>query len=636
VSRRRRSAAGGRRWGALLGALGLFLLATPVSAYTTITSPASRWVSSDIPVPVYLNQNGSADIGIDSTEREVQAAFDTWNNVDCCYFVFGYQGRTGMTAGGSSGNNVISWSESGWGYESGAIAVTSDWFGRGTIVEADMDCNGVTMTWNTTGSRGGVDTQSIMAHEMGHMLGLGDLYDSAHSSSTMYGIYSGGTGSRSLAEDDMAGCRFLYEEPCGGCVVDTDCPSGYHCEAPTCVRNTTSGNMCDPCSSPDDCSAGLCLSGFVDGGSYCGVNCTTDADCGAGNTCYAVTGGPSQCAPTDGDCSGGSSGCTTDSECPSGYHCEAPTCVRNEPVPDCTVDTDCGTGRHCEGGTCIDNPPTARGFGEPCTSDTQCGSGLCLGGICTQSCDPSRPFGSCPGGYYCDDVSCGEGRCRAGNPGVGEQFALCGSDAECQSGFCDLSRGAGVCLNPCNPSEAFTTCQLGETCQPIGGPNCGACLCGPGMFGDPCNSDLECVVGLCRAAVEGELPRCTTACVNGACPFGASCSAVLAPDGSSEMRCAAGGQRLGGRCAANEECQSGFCWAYNGQSFCTRPCGGICGCPSSQTCVTSGSSAYCVPSAVAADDGCGCRAPGAAPASGLLGLFAVVFALGLRSVRRRG
>jgi MYXO-CTERM domain-containing protein len=156
------------------------------------------------------------------------------------------------------------------------------------------------------------------------------------------------------------------------------------------------------------------------------------------------------------------------------------------------------------------------------------------------------------------------------------------------------------------------------------------------MFGDPCDSDLECVVGLCRTAVEGELPRCTTACVNGACPFGASCSAVVAPDGSSEMRCAASGQRLGGRCTANEECQSGFCWNYNGQSFCTRPCGGICGCPMGQTCVTYGSLAYCVPSAVAAEEGCGCRVPGAAPASGLLGLLGLALVLALRSVRRRG
>jgi MYXO-CTERM domain-containing protein len=612
----------------------VLLWAGSAGAYVTMDG---KWMSDHVPVPWYLNNAGSADLGIGSTEPAVQTSFDTWQNVDCCYIAFDYRGQTGMTANGSSGSNVVSWSESRWGYESGAIAVTQIWFGSGTISEADIDCNGVYMEWNLTGAGGGVDTQSILTHEIGHFLGLGDLYDGAHASSTMYGMYSGGTGSRSLADDDMEGCRFLYSEPCGGCTADTDCPSGYHCDAGTCVRNTSGGGMCDPCSAPTDCTNGLCLSGFADGGTYCGVNCTSDADCGAGNTCYPVTGGASQCAPSDGDCTGSSTGCLSDTDCPSGYHCASSACVPNTPLPDCTVDTDCSPGFRCNGGTCVEIPPTARGFGEPCTADTQCGSRMCLDGICTQSCDADTPLVGCPGGYYCDDVDCGVGRCRAGGAGAGELFSACARDGDCQSAFCDVSGGAGVCLNPCNSSEAFTTCQLGETCQPLSGPACGACLCGSGMFGDPCNRDLDCVVGLCRAAVDGELPRCTTECHDGACPFGAACRTIVSPDGSSENRCAATGQRVGGRCTTNEECQSGYCWNYGGQSFCTRPCGGLCGCPTGLQCVTAGTGdSYCVPDAVASGDGCGCRVPGAPAGRGLLGLFGLALLFGLRHFRRRG
>ena len=627
--------------GRVLPAAVLVLLAAgDAGAYGTITSPASTWRSGEIPVPWSLNQRGSDDIGIDATEVAVQNSFDTWQNVDCCAIAFDYRGRTALTAGSSSGTNVISWSESGWGYGSSAIAVTQDWFGSGTIEEADIDCNGVYLSWNTTGAGGGVDTQSILTHEIGHFLGLGDLYDGGHASSTMYGVYSGGTGSRSLAEDDMAGCRALYADACGGCTVDTDCPSGYHCDASACVRNTTAGNMCDPCSSPADCTDGLCLS-FPEphSGTFCGVNCSTDAECGAGNQCFPISGASSQCAPADGDCTGGSSGCTVDTDCPSGYHCDAGACVADEPVPECTVDTDCGAGRRCAGGTCVAIPPTLHAFGEPCASGGECGSNMCLDGYCTQSCSAYHPLDGCPGGTYCDNISCGEGRCRAGAAGPGEIGAACGGDSACESAYCDTSAGPGACMEPCNPSETFNPqCQYGEACQPWPSANCGVCLCGGGMFGDPCTSDADCMVGVCRTAGTDDVSRCTTDCPTGACPFGATCTALTAPDGTSEMRCAATGQRLGGRCTDRNECQSGFCWNYSDYSFCSRPCGGICNCPQGLTCVSaSDGNSYCVPTGIASgDDGCGCRAPGAPSAHGLLGLLGLALLFGLRSVRRRG
>lgn len=619
----------------LLGLL-VLLVAADAAAYDTSTSPPSRWPRGDIPVAWYLNQNGSADLGIDATEAAVTASFDSWQNVDCCYIAFDYRGRSSLRAAGSGGSNVVSWSESGWSHGSGAIAVCTTWFGSGTITEADIDCNGVNHEWNTTGS-GGVDTQSILTHEIGHFLGLGDLYSSAYSSSTMYGIYSGGTGSRSLAEDDMAGCRYLYEEACGttGCTSDTDCPSGYHCEAPNCVRNTTAGGMCDPCSSPDDCAEGLCLSGFVDGGTYCGRNCTSDAECGAGNECFPVSGGASQCAPSSGDCSGSSSGCTTDAECPGGYHCEAPNCVPDAPPVECRVDTDCDPGERCEANVCVAVPPTARAFGEPCGGDGECGSNLCIDGYCSRSCNPFQPLTDCGDGYYCDSTGCGTGVCRRGGAGPAPSGSACGAGTDCASGFCSQTLG-GVCLNPCNPSAIDTGCAFGESCQPLESAGCGVCLCGAGMFGDTCASDLDCLVGLCRTP-DPRLPkRCTSDCSDGRCPAGATCQSIAAPDGTPEQRCVAPGTFLGGGCALNEECQSGWCASFSSLSFCTRPCGGACSCPSGLTCtVAEGAGPICVPNEVL-DDGCGCRAPGAARLPAWLGLLLPALLLGLRRLRRRG
>jgi MYXO-CTERM domain-containing protein len=620
----------------VLGLL-LLLVAADADAYGLT---GSKWSTSSIPVAWYLNENGSSDLGMDATEAAVQASFDTWQAVDCCAIAFSYRGPTGQVADveRSDDSNVVSWNETNFTHGASAIAITSMWSsGRGTMSESDIECNGQYMSWDTRGSGGNVDTQSILTHEIGHFLGLGDLYDGAHSSSTMYGIYSGGTGSRSLAEDDMAGCRAIYPDACGGCTVDTECPSGYHCDASACIPNTTSGVLCSPCSSPSDCTEGLCLSGgFIDGGTYCGRNCTSGADCPAGYDCAPVTSGSSQCAPTSRDCSATTPECTTDSNCPRGYRCSGGTCVRIDPEPDCTVDTDCPAGRVCQSGECVTPPPTLHGFGEPCAVGADCGSGQCLDGYCTQSCQPDEPLTGCPAGYYCDDVECGRGQCRRGGPGAGDTYTSCAADTDCAGAHCNFAGGSGICMVPCNASEALNACQVGETCQPLGGPMCGGCLCGAGMFGDPCVSDFDCVGGLCRSTADGEPPRCTTPCVNGACAFGASCGNILNPDGSSDMRCAATGQRLGGRCIDNNECQSGNCLAWGGQRFCTRACGGMCDCPAGLSCVAAIGVSICAPNTLVEGDGCGCRAPGAPSPSGLAGLLGLALVLGFRAWRRRG
>jgi hypothetical protein len=622
-----------------LAPLLLLLAAADASAYTTITSPPSRWERGRIPVAWYLNENGSRDLGIDRTETAVQASFDTWQDVDCCYIAFDYRGRSSRTANGGDGSNVVSWSESGWYYGGSAIAVTSDWFGYGTIEEADIDCNGVYMSWDTSGT-GGVDTQSILTHEIGHFLGLGDLYDGGHASSTMYGVYSGGTGARSLAEDDKAGCQYLYEETCGStpdCTTDDDCGSGYHCEGGTCVRNASEGRMCDPCESHEDCADGYCLSGFADGGTYCGENCTSSSDCGSGNECATLSGGIRQCVPSDGDCSGSSSGCTTDADCTPGYHCEGGECVPDAPPPDCTVDSDCPEGLVCRGGECVEPPePGLRGFGETCAGGEECQSGLCLDDYCTQTCPPWNPIGTaseaapCPAGYYCDDLGCG--------PGTGESWTACSGDGDCASAFCAVTGGAGTCMVPCDPA-ALGGCQYGEICEPRETAACGVCLCGGGMFGDACEADADCVFGRCLAPAGGETRRCTAECASGRCPAGSTCRTVPGEDGGPLSVCFPDGLPLGAPCTADGDCQSGMCGETAGTTYCTRPCGGFCSCPMGTTCNAVGGESRCMPAGLdvgpGLEGGCGCRASGGGWGAGLALLLAAGLVLCRRLLARR-
>jgi Cys-rich repeat protein len=582
----------------LLVAAAVVLAAPPVSAYETMTWPASRWDRGRIPVPWYLHQRGSDDVGIDVTEREVIASFDNWQNVDCCYIAFDYRGRTSMTAGSSSGSNVVSWSESGWGWDSYAIAVTQAWFGSGTIEEADIDCNGAYMNWNTTGS-GGMDIQSILTHEIGHFLGLGDLYDAGHSSSTMYGVYGGGTGPRSLADDDIEGCRYLYEEPCGtpGCTSDGDCPAGYRCDAGTCVRTSTGGGMCDPCSSQEDCTGGYCLTGFPDGGLYCGTDCTSDADCGAGNTCVSVgTGYTWQCIPADGDCSGVSAGCTTDGDCPSGYRCDGGSCVPDEAPPECYYDSDCPSGYHCEDGSCVaDTPPPS-----DCTTDGDCPFGYrCDGGSCVPTGAECTRDEECHAGYHCDDGSCvsddpappectvdsecPEGQvCRSGlcvrPPGTeGRAFGEpCADTAQCLSALCLDGYCTMTCppANPLGVGEARAPCPAGYYCDDVG---CGEGECrrgspGAGATGAPCASDGDCATAHC--ALIGGAGVCLAPCdpgVLGACAATETCTpGPTAACGA----CLCGAGLFGDRCAGDADCAFGRCLAPadGAPAQCTTEC----------------------------------------------------------------
>ena len=91
-----------------------------------------------------------------------------------------------------------------WGYFSGPI-------GRREIIEFDVLFD-TDFTWGN----GEVDTivmdlQNIATHEIGHGLGLGDIYDSACSEVTMYGYSNyGETKKRTLEQPDITGIQKLY------------------------------------------------------------------------------------------------------------------------------------------------------------------------------------------------------------------------------------------------------------------------------------------------------------------------------------------------------------------------------------------------------------------------------------------
>lgn len=99
----------------------------------------------------------------------------------------------------------------------GAIAVTYIWgiFGGPTfqreLVEWDQVYDDVDFNWSMTGEAGKMDFENIATHELGHSVGMGDLYNLSCSTQTMYGYAGyGETDKRILESGDITGINLLY------------------------------------------------------------------------------------------------------------------------------------------------------------------------------------------------------------------------------------------------------------------------------------------------------------------------------------------------------------------------------------------------------------------------------------------
>jgi MYXO-CTERM domain-containing protein len=425
------------------------LVAIPAVAGTAgaYSYMGAKWRS--LPVPYKVDLNSSQELGRETTRQVVEASFAAWGQPACSAFRATFAGEvSGAVANPNDNQNYLLWRYSSWGRElggSGTIGVTLPvWYtgsGGGTMVDADIQFNGVDYNWTTNPrSWGDVDAQSIVTHEIGHLLGLNHSSDP---SATMYFSYQGGTSGRTLAADDVSGVCFIYptnqQAQCSG---TQPCPSGQTCENGTCVAGGGgNGQLGDSCNDPSDCVNQFCVCGES---CFCSRGCGTSNPCPSGWDCVPLQGGGGACAP-------GQSG---------------------------------GTGQ----------------LGDPCQSGSQCQNGFCVGitatsGMCSQPCGTTQP---CPGGYSCAPLQGGGGACipgggtpdggtpppdggttapdggttasDAGTPRPPQPLgSSCTAAAECQSRWCAyVSDGTiRVCTQSCG---ATSPCPSGFYCgQLLGG-----------------------------------------------------------------------------------------------------------------------------------------------------------------------
>jgi hypothetical protein len=171
----------------------------------------------NLPDPYHYHNAGTPDAAAEYARLD--SAMGTWCSVSPCYPFGRYLGPTStlpgveLPGGDPDSTQVMGWYESGWPWPAQAIAVCLTWPSpAGTsIAHHDIAFNGQYFTWSDSGAAGKMDIQNIATHEMGHWWGLKDLYGSADSAKTMYGIADYAlTFQRTLEPDDIAGIQWIY------------------------------------------------------------------------------------------------------------------------------------------------------------------------------------------------------------------------------------------------------------------------------------------------------------------------------------------------------------------------------------------------------------------------------------------
>ena len=293
-------------------------------------------------------------------------------------------------------------------------------------------------------------------------------------------------------------------------------PATGQCSNP----NADDGTACDDgnaCSTPDQCTAGVCL------GSAAGCN---DNDPCTDDSCDDVTGCVS--APTVIPCDDGNP-CTTDfctamvgceasnddaapcddgEPCTENDGCSAGSCGGSAVVCDdgnaCTLDV-CTPGVGCEASN---DDSLVCDDGDPCTGDDACSGGVCGGTFCpppvdldacltttctAQGCELTAVAGSCDDGDPCtENDTCTGGACG------GSPVSCPATGDPCTAAVCDPAQGC--------TSEAANDgggCDDGDACTQTDSCSAGSCAGGAPVFCadpiDPCQSSTcNAVSGQCE------------------------------------------------------------------------------------------------------------------------------------------
>ena len=168
-----------------------------------------KW--TDLPVSYVINPTNSDGLGENFITSAISVSAETWDNATSKeLFSNNYAVDYGVQYGVQDYKNAIDFGNYS---DANVIAVTSVWYTRvrKKIVEFDIRFD-TDWTWgDATIASSTMDFQNIATHELGHAVGLSDIYSTGCPSVTMYG-YSGygETQKRTLEQPDITGLQVMY------------------------------------------------------------------------------------------------------------------------------------------------------------------------------------------------------------------------------------------------------------------------------------------------------------------------------------------------------------------------------------------------------------------------------------------
>lgn len=185
------------------------LLSSPALAWESLVNTSGseiRWLA----MPIEFGINPTNEEGLDeaAVEASVRRAAMVWSEVEATDIAFEV-GATDVAETGHDGQAAVYFKED-WQLDPDLLALTSNWSTPdGQIISFDVAINTHDHDWSLDGQDGLVDLQNTMAHEFGHVLGLG--HELEEPAATMWSSsVRGEIDKRDLHALDELGVIYLY------------------------------------------------------------------------------------------------------------------------------------------------------------------------------------------------------------------------------------------------------------------------------------------------------------------------------------------------------------------------------------------------------------------------------------------
>ena len=178
------------------------------ACYGFLTKTKVKWPEATSYVINPLNSHG---LSLKFVETAISSAAETWDSATGFELLLDNYGvDESVNYGVRDYKNAIVF---GNYPTSGVIAVTSIWYSKATgrIYEFDILFDDDFSWGDATVDTALMDLQNIATHELGHGIGLGDIYNLTCSEVTMYGYSAEGeTDKTTLETPDIKGLQTLY------------------------------------------------------------------------------------------------------------------------------------------------------------------------------------------------------------------------------------------------------------------------------------------------------------------------------------------------------------------------------------------------------------------------------------------